>query len=314
MRDLSGLDHRALTCRLEWMQDAEADVRDSKKLIESVIDEVKPDILHFNQYCYGNISSSVPRIVVAHSDVVSWWVAVHGEEPEATSWISWYRKTVNEGLQGADIVVAPSMWMRDAITQHYSLRTPVRVIYNGRSPHLFEPDHPKAHFALTVGRVWDAGKQIELLKSREHQMPIHVAGSEKEPGSTSPNASSTQVDGEKSQEELRALYARAPIYVATSRYEPFGLAPLEAALSRCALVANDIPVFREVWGDAAYYFRTNDADDLARALRALHTDPAQRKLYGDLAYARARRRFSAQHMVDQYMDLYTALIVQKQAA
>jgi len=37
-------------------------------------------------------------------------------------------------------------------------------------------------------------------------------------------------------------------------YEPFGLAPLEAALSRCAIVANDIPSLREVWGSAAMYF------------------------------------------------------------
>jgi glycogen synthase len=314
MADLSGLDYRPSACRLEWMQNAEEDVQNSKEFIESVIDEVKPDVLHANQYCYGALSSALPRIVVAHSDVVSWWVAVHGQEPEATPWVNWYRETVGEGLRGADVVVAPSMWMRDAILRHYLPPTPTTVIHNGRSSHLFEPDLPKEHFALSVGRVWDAGKQIDLLKSREHQIPVYIAGREKEPGSSLPGNLSLPPRGEQSQEELRAVYARAPIYVATSRYEPFGLAPLEAALSRCALVANDIPVFRELWGDAAYYFRTNDADDLARALRVLHTDPAQRKLYGDLAYARARNRFSAQSMVNQYMDIYKALIVEKQVA
>ena len=51
-----------------------------------------------------------------------------------------------------------------------------------------------------------------------------------------------------SEEQMRELLGRAAIYIATSRYEPFGLAPLEAALSRCALVANDIPSLRELWG------------------------------------------------------------------
>ena len=41
--------------------------------------------------------------------------------------------------------------------------------------------------------------------------------------------------------QLRTLYSRASIYAATSRYEAFGMAPLEAAFSRCAIVAHDIP-------------------------------------------------------------------------
>ena len=46
------------------------------------------------------------------------------------------------------------------------------------------------------------------------------------------------------------------MYAATARYEPFGMEVLEAALSRCAIIANDIPSFREIWGDDAIYFRT----------------------------------------------------------
>ena len=65
-----------------------------------------------------------------------------------------------------------------------------------------------------------------------------------------------QCAGELSESEMRELLSRAAIYIATSKYEPFGLAPLEAALSRCAIVANDIPSLREIWGDAALYFRS----------------------------------------------------------
>jgi glycosyltransferase involved in cell wall biosynthesis len=49
-----------------------------------------------------------------------------------------------------------------------------------------------------------------------------------------------------------------------SRYEPFGLAPLEAAARGCALLLSDVPSFREIWGDAARYCRS--AADLRAAL------------------------------------------------
>jgi glycosyltransferase involved in cell wall biosynthesis len=86
------------------------------------------------------------------------------------------------------------------------------------------------------------------------------------------------------------------------------MAALEAAFSRCAIVANDIPSFREVWGDAALYFRTNDAHSLAATLRNLDSDHALRRAYADRAFARARERFTAKRMIDDYLDLYRTLI------
>ena len=120
--------------------------------------------------------------------------------------------------------------------------------------------------------------------------------------------------GHQSEGQLRHLYGAASIYAATSRYEPFGLAPLEAALSRCALVANDIPSFREIWGDAACYFETNNADSLFAALDRLSDDRTLRLTYANLAYNRARQYFSADRMVDEYLSLYQKLGARTQAA
>ncbi len=75
-----------------------------------------------------------------------------------------------------------------------------------------------------------------------------------------------ELKGKQTAEQLRSLFARASIYAATSRYEPFGLAPVEAALSRCAIVANDIPAFRELWGETACYFHTDDVDGLRETI------------------------------------------------
>ena len=113
---------------------------------------------------------------------------------------------------------------------------------------------------------------------------------------------------------MRELLSRAVIYIAPSKYEPFGLSPLEAALSKCALVANDIPSFREIWGNAAVYFRRDDADSLRDVLMQLHGDPALCLSYADRAYRRAIERYTAEQMVDEYMQLYSALLERRVSA
>ena len=90
----------------------------------------------------------------------------------------------------------------------------------------------------------------------------------------STDQNSVAIRGPQTEAQLRALYSRAAVYAATARYEPLGMSALDAAFSRCAIVANDIPAFREVWGDAALYFRTNDARSLADTLRQLDSDRA----------------------------------------
>ena len=88
---------------------------------------------------------------------------------------------------------------------------------------------------------------------------------------------------------------------------------IEAAFSRCALVANDTPAYREFWGDAALYFDRNDADSLAEVLRTLKEDRELARLYGTRAYNRARERFTAKRMVDDYLRLYRQLRASKVA-
>ncbi len=315
MDGLRGLDFRPTAFRLEWMQEAERDLDASSEFLLSIIRETKPDLLHLNQYGYGAIAPEIPRIVVAHSDVVSWWVSVHSEEPRETKWMRWYRETVTRGLSGATAVVAPSRWMLDVLSLYYARPAQGTVIYNGRNPGLFNPHGTKDEMVLAVGRIWDSAKQVSLLCFSDHKLGVCIAGSEAHPDETLrgarpafPERRNVEIRGAQTETQLSHLYSRASTYAATPRYEPFGLAPLEAALSRCAIVANDIPSFHEIWGEAACYFRYNDAADLARAIERLRADRELRLTYANLAYHRARQRYTAERMVDDYMNLYESLV------
>jgi len=68
--------------------------------------------------------------------------------------------------------------------------------------------------------------------------------------------------------EINHCYANAVALIAASTMEGYGLPIVEAALHGVPAVASDIPVFREVGGQGALYFRLGDAASLESAVNA----------------------------------------------
>ena len=72
--------------------------------------------------------------------------------------------------------------------------------------------------------------------------------------------------GRVSDEELVRLYNQATCFVFPSLYEGFGLPPLEAMACGCPVLVSDIPVEREVCGDAAQYFNPLEPNDILHTI------------------------------------------------
>jgi glycogen synthase len=314
---LHGLEYRPTAFRLEWMDEAPRDLSESAHFLTALVRELRPDVLHLHQFCHGNLPVSSPRIVMAHGDIISWTRAVQGCAPRFTRWLEWYRETIIRGIAAADAVVAPSAWMLATIRENYTLPQREVVIYPGRNPIFFNPYVSKEDSVLSVGRLLDAGKQVFLLTQHSIPFSICIVGADQtipQPRvpiradvKVSTDKNCVAIRGAQTEAQLRALYSRAAVYAATARYEPLGMSALDAAFSRCAIVANDIPSFREMWGDSALYFRTNDGRSLADILGHLDSDRGLRHAYSERAYARARERFTAKRMIDEYLDLYRSL-------
>ena len=66
-----------------------------------------------------------------------------------------------------------------------------------------------------------------------------------------------------------SLYRLATVFIYPSIYEGFGLQVIEAMASGVPVIASDIPVMRELVGDAAYLVDPNDARALGGAILAL---------------------------------------------
>ncbi len=220
-----------------------------------------------------------------------------------------YQRRVRDGLARASAVVAPTRAMLELLRAHYGDLEQSYVIENGADPERFKPSE-KQPFFLAAGRFWDRGKNLALLAEVAPKVPwpVFVAGQlARSSNAEGPAAANLDWIGKLSQAELSRVMGRAAVFVHPALYEPFGLAPLEAALAGSALVLGDIPSLREVWGDAALYVDPSRAEAWIEALSLLARDDARRLELARAAEHRAMALTSAR-MALAYRALYSALV------
>jgi glycosyltransferase involved in cell wall biosynthesis len=297
--------------RLEWMEDPWDEVRRAGEWLLALEAQLRPDLVHLNQFAFGALPFVRPKLVVAHSCVLSWWQAVHGE-PAPAAWDR-YREVVAAGLAGADRVAAPTAAMRAALAAHYGQRwaRACVVLPNGRSSADFAPG-VKQPLVVSAGRLWDAAKNLQTLAAAAPGLawPVRVVGPVEPPaGARGGPAAAPGVHwlGQLAPAELAAQLSVASIYAHPARYEPFGQSVLEAGLSGCALVLGDLASLREIWRDAALYVPPDDARALRAALAALIACPGLLRTMGRKARQRALH-FSPARMAAAYMATYGQLL------
>jgi glycogen(starch) synthase len=295
---------------LEWMDDPWADVAAAGTWLLDLEQRHGCDLVHLNGYAHGGRPFVSPKLVVGHSCVLSWWEAVKGGEAPAP-WDR-YRWEVAAGLGAADRIVAPTDWMLGQLRRHYGPLPGAEVIANGRRERDYAPAEKEA-FVLGAGRIWDQAKNLELLARVAPRLPwpVHIAGpATPDGGAFTEEMPNVRFLGKLAADRLGDAYARAPLYVSTARYEPFGLTVLEAALSGCALVLADLPTFRELWKDAALFVPPDDEEALAATLRSLIDEPGWLTALAGQARRRALR-YGAERMVQRYLACYRRLIARR---
>jgi glycosyltransferase involved in cell wall biosynthesis len=295
--------------RLEWMDEPWSDVDRAGEWLLELEAQTQPDVIHLNGYAHATLPWRAPRIICAHSCVVSRWWAVQGEDPPPQ--YSEYRRRVRAGLRAARTVVAPSRFMRDQLIRHYGEHPDARVISNGRAHDRFHPQS-KWPYIASAGRLWDPAKNLDALVAAAPGLPwpLYLAGPVEHPDANGevterPDSDNNRVRflGQLSEERMGHLFGHAAIYVHPARYEPFGLTVLEAAFAGCALVLSELPSLLELWEDSAVFVDTTDPRRIRDAIRLLARQPSALSKLAARARARALR-LSSKHMAAAYAALY----------
>jgi len=292
--------------RLEWMAGGQADVAPTRRWLDSLADRLAVDLVHVNGYGQARLDGGRPVVAVAHSDVLSWWMAVHGEAAPA-EW-SEYRRQVACGLDAAARVVAPTRAAHDDLFRQYRLRLrSTAVIPNGLDIGMFSPQ-PKRPVIMASGRIWDDAKNLRMLDDIAPQVawPIEIAGDLAHPEQGVACLRHAWPLGVLAPTGLRNRLEQAAIFAAPALYEPFGLGILEAAAAGCALVLGDITSLRENWDGAAIFLPPADRGLWQAALSSLIADREGRARLAAAARTRAER-FTLTSAAGRYRALYCEL-------
>lgn len=290
---------------LDWMAGNEDELAGIAPVIEEVAERENIDLLHLNlpsQAC--GLSHKRPIVVASHSCVVTWWAAMRREAlPE--SWRA-ARERNRRGFDAAEIVVAPSGSHAEALEQAYGPML-LDVVYNAATE--VAPPEAKEPFALAAGRWWDEAKNAACLDAAGAfaATEIRVAGPVRAPSGEEFGVRHARMLGEVPNVEVRSLMRRAAVFASPARYEPFGLAILEAARSGCALVLADIATFRELWDGAAIFVSPDDPAALALAVDWLAENPDAVREWGARAADRAGG-FTLEAQVSRMLDVYARAI------
>lgn len=297
--------------KLEWMDNPWEDVEQASNWIREVYKKVQPDLIHFNNYGQVNQIWDCPVVTVFHSCVQTWWEAVKKEDLP-NEWKQ-YKETVKKALFSSNILIAPTQAILNQAHKAYGETCFSKVIYNGccSKTHTTQKKEP---FILTAGRIWDEAKNINLLSSiaKLLKWPVYVAG--KVTNSLKEKELDTQniyFLGHLSQQELQEWMLDAELFVMPAKYEPFGLAVLEAARAGCALALGNIATLNEIWGETAVYFDPYKKEEALLVLQQLIQDNELRHQLAKKSMERAER-FTEQAMAADYFEVYKNLIRQKE--
>ncbi len=290
---------------LDWTAADPAALTEAGNLLAEIARGMAPDVIHLHAPALlANGDWQRPVVVMAHSCVGTWWRAVRGGALPAD--LAWRHAATGAGMLRADTVLAPSHAFAAELRAVHGDKLSIRMVHNGSDPLPEAVPAERKRAVLTAGRLWDEGKGMAALDSAAALIdaPVFAAGAGFGPNGASVTLGHITMLGVLDGAALRARMAATRVFASASRYEPFGLAVLEAAQAGMTLVLADIASFRELWNGCAIFA---DPRDPAGFAAAMLTALGKSDELGERARQRAQR-YSASAMVDATLAAHRDLL------
>ena len=201
------------------------------------------------------------------------------------SWYSkayyWYYRLMTPlAVKTSQHILTVSQFSKSEILRFYPFLKPERisVVYNAIDRQLFKPQTSAVNaqtsecFVLCVSSIDPRKNFSRLIEACQNLTgaKLYIVGNYNRVFSQHIRLDSTSEHirflGRVSDDELVRLYNQAVCFVFPSLYEGFGLPPLEAMACGCPVLTSDIPVEREVCGDAALYFNPLEPNDILHTI------------------------------------------------
>lgn len=241
-----------------------------------------------------------------------------------------FKIVLRHAILGSDKIIVPSRTVgREVAKQFPAAKSKIKAIYEGVTKKKVSRSFTQAllkkykihkPYLLYVGNLYPH-KNVETLifalkKQRLENILLVVICSRDifwrrfENFVQSHNLeSSVRFLGYVSDEELAGFYSQTQAFVFPSLSEGFGLPGLEAMAYGVPVLCSNLPVFKEIYKDAALYFNPKDPLDIAAKIQKVLSDNQIRSWL----VAQGKRRvknFSWQKMAEQTLKIYEEVLSQ----
>ncbi|MGH8983323.1 MAG: glycosyltransferase family 4 protein [Acidimicrobiia bacterium] len=224
------------------------------------------------------------------------------------------RLQARHAIRFADAVIANSAFTAERVSAR--LRREAVVIPLAPPPWCAPPDRSDIdgvrrryrlpdRFVLHVGTV-EPRKDVPCLAAACRRVPVPLVLAGAVGAAPVPREGDVRALGFVPRSDLAALYGAAALVSYPSRYEGFGLPPLEAMACGAAVVATRVAALPEVLGDAAALVPPHDVDALAATLSEVLHDEERRAALRVSGLQRARS-FSWSRAAVATADVYRSL-------
>jgi glycosyltransferase involved in cell wall biosynthesis len=251
-------------------------------LVALQVNRLQPDIVFSPMQTMGSFGRRY-RLVLTLHDLIYYR---HRTPPSQFAWwlrilwriyhLAWWPQRVL--LNRADAVVTVSETTKRLMSEHRLTRRPVTVVYNAADA-VGAPVAPRTRpegGVLVYMGAFLAYKNVDALVRAVARLPEHelhlmsrVTDTERRRlRALAPDARLVFHDG-ASDEDYDATLRRASALVTASLDEGFGIPVIEGMRVGTPAVISDIPIFREIGGDAAVYFDPADDASFVDAIRGL---------------------------------------------
>ena len=188
-------------------------------------------------------------------------------------------------LNRSDAVATVSKTTQSLISKHKLTRRPTSVVYNAAGDDSLPPapsGRPSGRQTLVYMGSFMDYKNVEVLIKGMADLPNHelillsrISDSRRhELQALAPSGAKIKFLNGVTDKKYHELLSGSVALVTGSRDEGFGI-PLVESMSRgIPIVVSDIPIFKEIGGDAATYFNQDDPNAFAQAIRSIDSESA----------------------------------------
>jgi len=278
------------------------------------------NIVHVNTWLHRRlIPFELPVVATMHHCVHDSALSPYKTPAQSLYHNNWIHRLERHVLSHARQVVAVSEHTADRTKRAFNIRD-IHVVHNGIDLNIFQPmqrNEPSRPFRLLFVGNWSARKGADLLAPiMRRLMPdfelVYTTSrhSIKLPAN---KPEGLRVFGNITTPSAMArIYQNADALLFPTRLEGFGLAALEAQACGLPVIATNGSSLPEVVEDGAtgILCTQDDVSAFAEAARRLATEPGLWLRMGKAASARAETHFSIETMIDRYIAVYRANLVQ----